>query len=329
MAIGKASDFKIYEQQFFGGVSETLMQNANVFNAASANSMRLVSENIRGQYRQESFIKTIGSLVTRRDTTSVSAATDLPVTQGELIDVKVNRKIGPVSQTLDSFKKIGLGELSPEDFSTLLGEQAGVAIATDFVNAGIRSVDAALSGQAALNFDATGASTTTMTHGHLVTGLSKFGDKAPMIKAWVMHSKVYYDLVGQAIADKVFNIADISIASATTPTLGRPVIITDAVDLVTTTSSGTTYATLGLVEGACVLTESEDRTIVGEIVTGLENLVVRMQGEFAFNVGVKGFQWDITNGGANPNDTALGTATNWDKASTDNKSLAGVRIITT
>jgi len=62
-------------------------------------------------------------------------------------------------------------------------------------------------------------------------------------------------------------------------------------------------------------------------VTGVGHLLMRIQGEHAFNVGCKGFKRDVTDGGANPTDTALGTTTNWDKDVTEDKNLASVRIM--
>src|SRR5690606_17211070 len=94
---------------------------------------------------------------------------------------------------------------------------------------------------------------------------------------------------------------------------------------VTSGSPATTaYYTLGLTANGvlCEVTETSD--IVIDDVTGGENILTRLQGEFAYNTGIKGFKWDVANGGANPNDAALGTGSNWDKAATDNKSLAGV-----
>ena len=71
---------------------------------------------------------------------------------------------------------------------------------------------------------------------------------------------------------------------------------------------------------------TETERVVLDEVTGLENLVVRLQGEYAYNAGVKGFKWDIGNGQANPNDTALGLGTNWDLAMASVKDVAGVVV---
>jgi hypothetical protein len=327
MAIGTAGDFKIYPEQFFGGMSEVIEQEAEVFNAASGGSLVLAPARLKGDYEKESFLKAITNLVSRRVTTGSAAyadAGDLPMTQGEIVGVKVNRKIGPVANTLDAWRKIGA---NPQTMSFQLGKQIGKAVALDYVNTSIAAVTAALKGVAALNFDATGAPTKTLTHSHMVSGMAKMGDAASSIVAWAMHSKPYYDLMGQAIADKIFEIAGATIYAGTVATFGKPVVVTDAPALWDLNGSATdTYNVLGLVPAAAVVKQSEDQEVVSQLVTGKENLVMRVQGEYAFNVNVKGFTWDVTNGGANPTDGAIATSSNWDKAATADKSLAGVCI---
>ena len=321
MSIGLGSDFKIYDEQFFGGMTEVLMQNADAFNQSSANAIQLVPQELKGNYEKESFFTQISSLVTRRDVTSVSTVTDIKMAQAEHVDVKVNRKIGPVAQTLDAFRKIAV---DPQEMSFILGQQTGKAVALDYLNSAVKSLVAGLGNVATTNaydYSATG----TMTHGVMATGLSKLADNAKSIICWVMHSKVAFDLLGQSITDKIINVADMAIVRGDIATLGRPVVITDAADLVV---SGTPnkYYTLGLVEQAAVVKESEERDIVSFLVTGLENLVMRIQGEYAFNVGLKGMSWDVTNGGANPADATLATAANWLQVATDSRALPGVRI---
>jgi len=78
---------------------------------------------------------------------------------------------------------------------------------------------------------------------------------------------------------------------------------------------------LGLTASGVVVQESEEETITSSMVTGIKQLVMCIQGEYVFNVGCTGFKWDVTNGGANPTDTALGTTTNWDKAMAEDKNL--------
>ncbi|WP_448506610.1 major capsid protein [Immundisolibacter sp.] len=324
MAIGTKSDFKIYDDQFFGGMSEVIEQNSNAFNAASNGAIVLQPERLIGDFEKESFIKSISGLVSRRNIASVSAAADLAVVQGENVAVKINRKIGPVAQTLDAFRKIGMS-VDAQTLSFMLGEQVGKAVMTDYINTAVLGARAALNATTAVlhDYSATG----TITHGQMVVGMSKLGDASSRIAAFVMHSKPYHDLMGQAIADKVYEVAGAAIYGGTVATFGRPVVVLDAPALMT---SGTPnkYDTLGLVPEAVTVRESEERTIENQIITGLENLVVRMQGEYAFSLGVKGYTWDVTNGGVNPDDTALALGTNWDQTATDKRSLAGIIIKT-
>lgn len=324
MSTSTLSNFKIYEAQFQAGLWEGISQVVDVWNGVSKNAIRLVQRNLVGQYAKEAIFTQISDLVTRRNVTSTSAATPVGPAQDELISVKINRKIGPVQFTLDSLRKIGKDY---QEMSFILGQQVGQAKAKDMLNTGILSVHAAIKQQSDLNFDATGLSTKTLKTEYLVSGLSKMGDAAERVVAWVMHSKPYFDLVKEQISANITNVADRAVYAGTPVTLNRPVILSDIPALWDDNASATdTYNVLGLVSDAVVVTESESEEMIAETVGGLENLVARVQGEFAYNLSCKGFKWDITNGGANPNDAALGTGTNWDKVMTSVKDLAGVRI---
>jgi len=323
MAIGNKSDFIIYHDEFFGGMVEILQQNAEAFNEASSGAIRLVTMAHRGDYEKESFFKSIAALVSRRDPTSTSGVTDTALTQGERVGVKLNRRIGPVSDTLDAFRKIAE---DPSEFSFLLGQQIGPAVAIEYLNSSLTALSAAIGAVAALNYDHTAVGSGTLSHTALVRGLSKFGDRASRVIAWVMHSKPYFDLIENAIADKIFEEAGLVVYGGQPGTLGKPVIVTDDAALTNTTPDPDEYYILGLVEGAAEASESEQREIVTDTITGEENLRYRIQGEYAFNLKLKGYTWDVTNGGANPNAAALGTGSNWDKVASDNKLTAGIRI---
>lgn len=323
MGIGTKSDFIIYNQQFWGGVVETLQQNTEAFNAASNNAIRLTTRSILGEYERESFLKSTASLISRRDPTSTGAVTDTKLVAGELIGVKVNRKIGPVAQSRDAFRKMGL---SPEEFSFQLGQQTGPAIAVDYINVALGTVRAAISDVAALGYDAHSDATPTLNHSALVKGMAKFGDRASRIVTWVMHSHNYFDLMNQQVVDKLFEVAGATVYAGTIASFGKPVVVVDSPNLFTTGSSATQYDVLGLVENAVEVAESEERDIISQPVTGLENLVDRIQGEYAFNLRVKGCQYDTSSGGINPLDATLFAAGTWDKIVADNKEMPGIRV---
>lgn len=325
MPITTVSDFKIYNPQFQAGVWEGINQVVDLFNGASRNCLRLTAMDRVGEYTREAFFKNVSDLIARRDPTSTDAVTPLKLTQDETIRVKANRRVGPVDVTLDAIRKIGSDS---RQISFVIGRMVGQQKAQNILNTGLLSVNAALSGVADLNLDVTGETVKTLATDALARALSKMGDRAERIVCFVMHSKPYFDLVRGQISDKMVNVADRVIYGAQPATLNRPVLVSDAAVLHSDNGSATdTYPILGLVEGAAILEETEQAEMVVAVKTGYENLIVEMQSEHAFNVGVKGFKWDTVNGGANPTDAALATATNWDKVMADNKDLAGVRIV--
>lgn len=323
-ASGRLPEGLIYPELVHGGMIETLVQNTDAFNAASGGTIRLVTARRRGDFAQESFIKNVTGLVNRRAVAGSpenATVTSNPVPMDEFVSVKVNRRLGPIDQTLDSFRKLG-SDADLEVLSRKLGGQLAKAVEVDQLESALTSLVAGITAQGTLT-DTTSPEATITTN-RLVDGLALFGDAGSRVKMWIMHSKVYYDLVKEQIAANIDGISNFNIATASPVTLNRPVLISDSASLV----NGGIYTTLGLVEGAAVLEDSEEETLMGDLITGKDNLVVRLQGEFAYNIGLKGVAWDVANGGVNPDDTALGTGTNWDSVMDDVKDLAGVAIVT-
>ena len=327
MAIGKASDMKVYQEEFQSGMIERVAQFLGVFNEGTRGAIRLIPSALKGDYSKAAFFKDVSGLVSRRDTTITTAVTDLALTQDEVISVKLNRKVGPLAQTLDAIKKANITEAeASRAFGVLAGEQK----MKDMVDAAIRSVAAAIGATAAMVSD---VSVTTGTRvpsspGALNTALALMGDAAQDVVCWVGHSRPNFDIIGALIAGTTSGLADVATIQGALPGyLGRPSIITDSAAL-TFTDTYVKYRTLGLVRDAVIVTESEEESFATEMVTGLENLVRRWQSEHAFNVECKGYKWDIANGGANPNDTALALSTNWDKVATSDKHTPGVLLIT-
>jgi hypothetical protein len=322
-ASGRLPEGLIYPELVHGGMVETLVQNTDAFNAASGNAIRLVTARRRGDFAQESFIKNVSGLVNRRGVAGSpenAAVTSNPVPMSEFVSVKVNRRIGPIDQTLDSFRKLG-ENADLEVLSRKIGVQIAKAVQVNQLEAGLTSLVAAITAQAGLVN--TTSPEATITTNRLVDGLAQFGDAASRISIWVMHSKVYFDLVKNQIGANIDGISNFNIANAAPVTLNRPVLVSDSASLV----NGGIYTTLGLTSDAVILEDSEEESLMGDLITGKDNLVVRLQGEFAYNIKVKGTAWDVSNGGVNPDDTALGTGTNWDSVMDNDKDLAGVAIV--
>ncbi len=327
---GKASDFKIYEDELHTGRSEIIAQNVNAFGAASQNAISITPEIHRGQFSVKAFYDLVGSLVTRRDVTSTAAASDLILTQDEEIGVKIKRKIGPIAMTMDAFRQQfpdrpgKTAEDAHREFSFVLGQQIQQAVLVDYLNTAILSAEAALDDQAALNFDGTAA---TLTHAALNSGLSLFGDHAGRIVLFAMHSAPWFDLFGNAIGTNGFDgIATMAIKEGENATLGRATLVTDSPGLTTGAGSTLQYQILGLQVGAISIEESEPMVLESDTELGGENIVLRIQGEHSFTLRLMGTRWNISGGGANPTNAVLGTTGNWVKSVTEDKHLLGVHI---
>ena len=320
MATSLASDFKVYQQQFFGGMTETLQQAVDVMNASSNGAISMTTERMRGDFEQESFFESLATLVSRQDTSSTSPASAVKLTQDEIVRVKLHRKIGPVEVTRKAFLQIGQ---DPELASFILGQQTAQAVAENMLNSALLAARVSLANTSAVTNDVTGSSVKHTTHKNLINTLRKFGDKQGRIVAWVLHSSNWFDLSVDGVENQIDSVASDIIRVLEVPGMGRPFIVTDSPSLITA-GSPDTYYVLGLTSLGIQAVLTEDQYITTEEVTGGEQIVNRIQGEYAFNLGVKGFRWDITNGGANPDDTSLGTGSNWDKAVTSDKDLAGV-----
>lgn len=324
---GRLPEGLIYPELVHTGISETLVQNSDAFNAASRGAIQMVPRRRRGDFAQDSFWKNATGLINRRGVAGSPENPDVtsnPLPKSEFVNVKLNRRIGPMDQTLDSFRKISDSGSTPdmEVLSFVLGEQIAKAQQLDWLDSALVSLVAKINGTAALT--STTSPEATIDSNRLIDGLRLFGDAASRIVIWVMHSKVYYDLVQSQFTANIDGVSNFNIATATPITLNRPVLVTDDARL----ESAGIYTTLGLVEGACVLEESEEPFVMNELISGRDNVVLRTQGEYAYNVSLKGCAWDVANGGVNPDDTALGTATNWDTVMDDDKDLSGVSIQT-
>jgi hypothetical protein len=329
---GHHGDFVIYEDEFWAGAFEAIDQNIDLLNAGSRDALRVVTTRSRGDFQKESVIDDDAGIVDRRVHTGTTQPTvgveDRPMTQLELVRPKLNRKIGPIGQTLDAWKKISS---DTSEMSFIVGQMVGAKIVQNYVNTGLYALVGALENSgASLTVDkhaVTGGSAAVSDH--LRESLALMGDASENIVVWVMHSTTYFKLMQEQGApggtthgfSALDRVAGAVLVEGSIATYGRPVVVTDSPALTLATPAG--FSTLGLTRNACVMMESEERELVSQVITGHENLIFRIQGEYAFNCGVKGISY--TDSGVNPADTALATAGNWTSVLYD-KQCAGVLL---
>jgi hypothetical protein len=331
MAITLSTDWKVYNDQVQAAYAETVAQNLAILIEKGNGAIIVEDAAAPGDYLKKANFKMPASLVSRRvvsGTGATAAATAVTVSQGENVEVRLSRKIGPVEMTRDTLRRTGVTQ---ETFSMYLGEMIANAVLQQELNDALLACRGAVAKTATLN-DISGATLSTITRQGLATGMQKLGDAQSQIVAFVGHSKVYGDLMTEALtatAGANDILTQVAIYGASAPTMNRPFFVTDSSSLILDETVDK-YFTLGLTQGAIRLRlDTQLSDIVVQDVTGLENLTIRIQGERDWFLGIKGYTWDTNSGGANPDDTALLTSANWDLDASSVKHTAGVAIKST
>lgn len=318
--------FIVYPDQFFGRFAEMQRQNTDVFNAASQNGIVQRAVARRGDYSSESFLSELTNGITRRDPTSTADASPIDdVDMEEITSVKLARKL-VVQKTIDGWRKIQADQAADDEqlLSFYLGGYVSKAVRVDWLNTAVIAAVGAMSGQAGIFLPLTAlemASTRKLNQ-----GLKLLGDARNDIVCWVGNGITYADLVDQNIADNVQDLTGAVMYGGQPGTLGKPFIVTDSPALTNTGggSTGDSYYILGLRSNGIVIEESENSSMVSDTILLKENVIGAMQYEGSYNVELAGMKWNTAV--TNPTDAQLGTAGNWTKAVTSDKSLPGVII---
>lgn len=310
MATTVNTDLVIYDDLVQTSYLERRQDVIEIFNQQGFGALTLTNDVVVGDYSKQAFYKIGGSIV-HRDVNSTSTVTPDNIDADEMVDVKVPWRYGPYAATEESFKRRGI---APAEFSRLIGVDMADAQTEGQVTFAMNALQGAIGSNS--NMITTGdISTDGKTV--LTKGMRKFGDRFGRLAGWVMNSEIYFDIVDQAIADKIYEEAGMVIYGGQPGTLGKPVLVTDTApdDII-----------FGLQGGACRLRESQAPGVRSYEIDDQENLAMGYRGEGVVNVGVMGYSWDVASGGANPAFADLATTANWDKYATSDKLTAGVMI---
>lgn len=301
------SDVIIYNEMAQTAYLERLQDNLNVFNTATNGAIILRDENIVGDFEKNAFYK-IGGSIEHRNVNSTAKADGKKINMGEQVGVKVPFKYGPYETTEEAFKRRGA---NPDEFSELVGQDFADALMAGYWSYATSALQGAIGGNSDMLVSARIAE-----HGKkvLTKAMRTFGDKFGRLSLWVMDSASYFDIVEDAIAQKLYQEADTVVYGGLPGTMGIPVLVTDQA------KSNSIY---GLQAGAITITNSQLPNFRVSPIDDEENLGLRVRAEGAFNLNILGYSYKES-AGANPNLETLGATANWAKWATSNKNTAGV-----
>ena len=317
------SDLAVYSEYAYSAMTEVLAQQIDLFNSASSGAITLAGSAHQGDFSDIVQFAKVTGLVRRRNAYGTGAVSEKVMTN--LVDtmVKVAAGIPPVRLDPGQFSWI---QMNPQLAGAILGQQLAKDLLADMLNVAIGSTYVALAQVTTNYLDITGqtAPADKLSFLNLNSASALMGDSANELVAWVMHSKSMFDLYANALTntEKLFVYGTVNVVR---DPFGRVMIQTDSPNLLVA-GTPNVYRILGLVPGAAVIGQNNDWFANEQTINGDENIKRTYQAEWSYQLGIKGFQWDKTNGGKSPNDAALLTATNWDKFATSYKDIAGVAI---
>ncbi|THA07292.1 major capsid protein [Rodentibacter pneumotropicus] len=311
-------DLQVFNKQTQLALTETVDQDIEKFNDASGGTIVLQNAPVEGDFDIRASFKAVAGLVRRRNAYGQGTVEAKRLEQLLNVAVKVAAGTPPLEYEPQQYHWI---LKNPELAAITIGQQLAKARLADMLNTAVLGGVAAIGGNTKTVLD---DKTQAPTFRTLNKGAALFGDRSGSLKAWVMHSTTLHTLFENALTntERLFNYDNINVVR---DPFGRVFVVTDSPALVNADGS---YNTLGLVENAILVGGNNDFNSVILPKVGGENIGATYQAEWTYNLGILGYKWDMTAGGKSPNDTALGTSTNWEKSATFDKDTAGVLVKT-
>lgn len=314
------SNMQVYNDEIVGTTIELLGQKTDVFNAASGGAIVLSAAAWRGDFSRESFFNQIASARRRVDRyAAIASQAATALTQGEHVGVKVAGGFGPV--LFEPSQMTWLNE-DPASAIRAISEGFSDALLQDQLNTAVSSAVAAVSGQAALVNDVSASAGLTLNA--LNASHAKFGDQSQLLVTDVMTGAAWHKLVDKALTNssQLFASGNVMVVDV----LGKRYVISDIPALY---EAGTPNKSkvLSVVANGIIVDNTSDIIANMDTTNGQTRIQTTWQADYSFGLKLKGYSWDMTNGGKSPTDAELATASNWDKAVAENKHTLGTLAI--
>jgi hypothetical protein len=151
-----------------------------------------------------------------------------------------------------------------------------------------------------------------------------FGDASMSLVSRVMNGMMYHKLIGQNItnANTLFKADGVTVVDI----LGKAIVVVDSPALYAT-GTPNLLKVLSLSAGAITVFDGTEVVSNVETSNGKTRIETTLQADYTFGLGLKGYGWDMTNGGKSPSSAEIATGTNWEQVVTSIKHTAGVITI--
>lgn len=314
------SDMKVYNDEIVGATIELLGQKTDQFNAASGGALVLSSAAWRGDFSKESFFNQIASAKRRVDRyAAIATAPVTNLTQGENVGVKVAGGFGPV--LFEPSQMTYLME-NPAEAIMAISEGFADALLADQLNTAVAAAVAAVGGQASLVNDVSASAGLTLNV--LNNAHAKFGDQSQLLVTDIMTGAAWHKLIDKALTNSsnLFVSGNVLVVDV----LGKRYVVSDIPALYVAGTPNKSKV-LSVVANGIIVDNTSDIITNMQTNNGNTRIQTTWQADYTFGLKLKGYSWDVTNGGKSPTDAELATASNWDKAVTEDKHTLGTLAI--
>lgn len=280
----------VFNQKVISTTTQLVAEQLSVFNAASNGALVLGNGQQIADFVEEVSIGLISGLVSARNPYA-PAGTDAHLkVLAQLLKNSVNLsgKVGPFVMTTGMLEKISR---SATEVAAAVSAQAAQGVIQFYLGAAVGALNSAIGGNSAAVYTQPARVNPNAADGSYVLNLTDFpmaakafGDMQGLINTWVMDGATWSNFIGLAVipnVEQLFNIGNINVMG---DGLGRRFLVTDAIN-----DAGVTNSVLGLVPQAAVITTSGVSMESGTRLGG-ENIERIMQGEFDFNLALKGYK---------------------------------------
>lgn len=307
---------EVFEKTVYGVGQELIKENTEIFNGNSRGAIVLSDKSISGDFEQSMNLILGQDLIKARNPYANTSLTAKGFSRVKDNAVKMGLGIHPIEWTNAEFNWV---KQNPE--------LAGVKIARAVSQQTVKYMAEVAIGAIATCLNSNNAVKTTipngtkLTHLDLIKAVKPMGDQYNSIELFVMHSTQYFDLVETTFknTERLFDFGGITIMRNA---LGQTFLITDNKSLVTADAD----YTLGLKKGSVFVGYEQDYEAEILPVVGKENLGKIYQAEWTSTLKVSNYRYKTTDTMNGLSYSAITTASNWERISSQVKDETGVII---
>jgi len=284
-----------------------------------------------GQFVDMPYFAKIAALISRRDLTSTSAPGDLDITGAADKAVILRRKAGPVKFTEDLFIRGLRRESVEQEIGRQIGNLASKEVRERLLQVTVAALDSLDTPAANAHIHTVYVASGTkakLTLSSLYDTRMKLGDAYNRLTTVVCHSEAFSDLVLDTIGNyKVENVGGFTVVTGLPQAFGMRIVVVDDASLKTDPGGGDyqKYRTLLFGPGALGLIYHQRLRIEAERRLDFEAPYWRVLANFDFAPHMFGMKW--VSATANPDNTALGAAANWDEAYNDHREVLCAELV--